>query len=385
MALLDILLRRGIIQLPKSYLNEFIANSQNPPGKDPVMRACYKATSKLLKEDPKFKDFISLIIAKRPLEPKHFVNLYFRSIQYLELFVRNNPDYPDKFTKQNMWKDELYNFMSLYLEEWKELLLKKDTTTTIYQRYAGPKIVLNVLFPQKPLRLADFGCGGNYGLPGISDNISFEDIVDKTSQALATKFVSQKVNLLEGLAVDKEDLYSPKSKAWRLACSFYPKELKNMPQVSAFERKIKDANRVRFLQVDLSQVKRKNGFIEKIPAAYFDGVILSTIMYQLSPREQKRVFKIAKESVNPKGLLVIQDFAIKDKKDPKKLDFNVNWFERPFTYRTFIAGKLTGWEIKELLQWQNGRCREVRPGKDFNQFLQHQSLFPSQKRMFLRL
>ena len=84
------------------------------------------------------------------------------------------------------------------------------------------------------------------------------------------------------------------------------------------------------------------------------------------PQAQEQLVQTAQALLKPEGLFIIQDFAQKDPANPTRLNFSVNWHQQPFSYRTFIIGAATNGEMKELLQWEDGRCKAVRPGEDFS-------------------
>jgi hypothetical protein len=77
------------------------------------------------------------------------------------------------------------------------------------------------------------------------------------------------------------------------------------------------------------------------------------------------VLENAKRVLADRGVLVIQDFARPDVQDPRKLDHQVSWFGQPYSYRTFVTGARTDWQMREVLRWENGRCRSVAAGADF--------------------
>lgn len=68
-------------------------------------------------------------------------------------------------------------------------------------------------------------------------------------------------------------------------------------------------------------------------------------------------------------MIVVQDFVRKAPDASLGISFDVGWFSRPFTYCTFVCGPSTEWEMREVLRWSNGRCREVEEGEDFGVLL----------------
>lgn len=347
------------------YINAFSVEAVNPPGRDKCMSAFYTALSDLATNDERTQELLRSTLEKRRLTPQHLTNLIFRVVQYVELFERKNPDYPTRYTEPAQWKDEIQQLLNEDEPLIEEFLLTKDTVTTIYQRYAGTQATLNLVFPNQNIRVADFGCGGNYGLPGISKNIPFDPIDDETPDQKVTQLLKNEAKVKEGLAIDKIDPLDIEQKKWRIACSFYPRELSQIANVMILESAVRDIENVRFLEADLLNLKvnHANG---TLPQAHFDAVAINTVLYQLSEDEREKVLDVAERSIKPNGIIIVQDFAEQNIADLSQLKFTRNWFKEPFSYRTFIR-KGKNPVFHEFLQWSDGRCRKVRAGKDFQQ------------------
>lgn len=356
------------------YVTAFSREGINPPGKDKCMGAFYTALTDLVQSEDNgtINSFLQHVVGQREFTPQHLTNLIFRVFQYIKLFKEKDYGYPLNHNGHNQWKIEIPDLLEKHGKLMTELLLTKDTTTTIYQRYAGTQAVINGFFPDKKLKVADFGCGGNYGLPGLIKGIPFKVISDETPDQILSVLINHKPDISEGLAIDKIDPQDPHEKAWRLACSFYPQELSQLADLMVFEASIADIPNVKFMQADLLSlnVDHFNNGAYTLPAGYFDAVVMNTLCYQLNPQEQERVLEIAKRSIKKgSGLVVVQDFAIKDSIIPGRLQFLESWFAEKDPYRTYVCGESTNWRFKEFLRWSSGRCLEVRAGEDFKELL----------------
>lgn len=342
-----------------SLLDEIIDQSHNPPGRDPVLGAFYEATLQTIDRGEPFSDLIHGVkINRQEITDKHLVNLLFRTYQFVRL---SQGDLAYRYIRDVAWWHTELSKIAGQDDGWKtfeQVLLERSTTTTIYQRYAGPYALITHLFDGQPVTVTDLGCGGNYGLRGIELGEPFKPIDDQTPQMRVNKLLSKPINLLSGLSVDKEEPDSEDARRWRFACSFYPNELDGIEDLQKFEAKIRGSQRVRFIQGDLLSatfdLKQKS-----------DVLILSTILYQLGRQDQTRLMERARDWLKPQGILIVQDFAEKDPKDPAHLDFSESWFGREFSYRTFVASTITQWAFNEALQWNNGRCNLARAGQDF--------------------
>ena len=344
-----------------TYAEEIKDQGENPPGKDKVIQACYRAYAELL-EKKEIREKTIKILGLREFTPSHFANIFFRAIQYIELNHFKNPKYPLEHKDTEVWKKDLTKIFTSDFELLTYLLTTKSTTTTIYQRYAGSKFILNALFPKREIKVADLGCGGNYGIPGLIGNVGFDKINDTTSDKLVSFALEQETKITEGLAIDKEDPYDDASKAWRLACSFYPHELNHGSNVRLPKNK---SEKSRFVKTDLTRVDHQPEDY-KIEHNYYDAVIMSTFLYQLVDEKIEIVMNFAKQLLKKDGVIIIQDFATKDGAIKSKISLISNWFSSAFTYKTFITGAITNWDIKEILKWDSGRCKTVAEGEDYN-------------------
>ncbi len=341
-----------------NLLSELVDQSHNPPGGDKVLGKFYAAIVEQIERGGNLAKMLIEVKKKRPtITSKHLTNLIFRSFQAIK-FKQNDLSFRNFLTLKKWHKELDAIFLNPTTKSYfKKLLLTKSTTTTIYQRYAAPAALISFLFDGTPVTVADLGSGGNYGLRGIELNIPFKKVTDLTTKKLFLKLLSQKINLKKGLAVDKDNPDEPEAKKWRLACSFYPQELKLRDEIEQFENRIMQAKKVEFLKANLL-----NSFL---PEKYFDVVILSTTLYQFNLFEQRRILENAKRLLTSEGFIIVQDFAAKSLSNPSHLDFSESWFGQPFSYGTFIVGKKTHWMFLEIFRWNNGRCQTVKEGEDF--------------------
>jgi len=93
-------------------LSEFSHLAQFPPGKDPYMGTCYGTVVDLLNQGHELHGLVTDTLSQRDITPKHFVNLFYRGVQYVELFKRNNADYPFAYQSREAWQDELTDLLA---------------------------------------------------------------------------------------------------------------------------------------------------------------------------------------------------------------------------------------------------------------------------------
>lgn len=348
----------------EGILKTLESQAQEPPGGDVFIAACYRAVIDMIGDDRNGGDsgvlrLISEVSAQRAMTDQLFVNLFLRAFQYSKLYGADRNGYPHGYEDPSMWKKELPN----HLELMKLVMLEKETVTTKFERYAGPFALLKIRKGRGIVRVADLGCGANYGLNGWMIGEQFGPIDDDTpGDNLSRWLANPDVSLGDGLAVDKNDPRDPEVIVWRMACTLYPGELHKIDEVKSLEARLEAAKGVEFVKADITQ----DHLAEKIDGDMWDGAIISTVLYQMTEEERCATIKNAKEFVRgAKGIVIVQDFF--NTHDGKMQFDGVSW-GKPYNYRTAVIGEITNGDIWEVLEWNNGRCTKVRPGKDWEKF-----------------
>ncbi|OGG07667.1 hypothetical protein A2872_01765 [Candidatus Gottesmanbacteria bacterium RIFCSPHIGHO2_01_FULL_42_12] len=346
---------------------EIKAQAMNPPGKDIYLQSFYTHVLNNLDRD-RSNQLIKIITETLTVRPKithkHFVNLLFRSVQYLETNYLNNVNYPNGLETPEAWDKEINQLLeNIEYEKHLRLTLKeRNTTTTIYQRYCGPYFIMSTLTKNK-VTFVDLGCGAGYGPLGISKSVPFKEIVDRTVGKKVAAQMRLPLPLNKAYGIDVTSHGDPESISWLRACQFYPSEIYQMNDILNFEKKVGFFNgKVTFFESDITNPKAiRNEF----PKKKCDFATVCTTLYMI-PDKKENVLKFAQGLLKPNGLVIVQDFA---RKTPNgKLRFDVSW-TTGWPYRTFVWGKATGYKFWEVLKWSSGRCREVAPGDDFKAFL----------------
>jgi hypothetical protein len=364
-----------------AVVGEFTKLAEKPMAGDQKMGAFYTAVVDLAQNNTQFNSLIKTA-AERDTTADHMANLLLRGVQYIEIFKNNRRDYDESFTEPAAWKNLLMGangVVTNHGEQLQDILATRETTTTKYPRYAGVKAALNALFPNQDVKVADFGCGANYGLQGLRGDIPFSPVETDTDNdggtetghraKKITSLISERVSLAEGFAVDKTDPSGQDERNWRIACSFYPSELSlnNLRDLKTLEDTIAgiDQAGMRFLQGNLLELQT-NHADGTLPEEHFDAVIMSTILYQMTSDEQVKMIETAKKSLNPNGVIILQDFAAKSTDKDHQVGLDIKGLNpEPYSYRTFVMAKdETEW--REFLKWKNGRCRQVQSGEDFD-------------------
>lgn len=343
--------------------NEFAHQINEPQGGDRYIGAFNMAMAMVLEDEKSqtAKVLEKTVCERSDLTPAHLIILTHRVIQKQILGGVDGDNYPEGFEDPTKWREEIESIMTNCQFSVERDLLNKEVTTTIFQRYAGLKFVLNWMKDKvgvNKLSVLDEGCGGDHGLPGIKLDKKFIAIEDKTTAQLFTKVLGNRVEFDKQDALDLRNPRDEEQIAWRRACSFYPQEIKEKrSDFIKFEEDIYQKDGSTFHLGDM----RATG----LPDKSYDVVSIMTSLYQMNEADISKVIAEAKRMIKPSGLLVIQDIA-EVSQDSNKLKFIENGFGIPYTYRTLICGEMTGGCFWEILKWKNGRCTDVMAGKDFD-------------------
>lgn len=324
---------------------------------DACLRRFYSAWGGLLADE----DILSQTLSSRAdLSVRYLANLFYRVIQYFLIFEEGRVDFAT--FDEDQWSRELARLFTdpQSLRTLEQLLREKNTQSTIYQRYAGPKAFLSALFGSRPLAILDVGCGMNVGLPGLCLGEDFLGIEDHTPNRYFSRFLEAPLTIERGYGCDLED---PRpNKEWALACGFYPGELGNLPAFSRFVDRAWSCPDVVFIQgglLDLSQIWRETR-IQPV-----DAVVASTVLYQFSDQDREEALANIRAVLKDGGCLIINDFV----RVGEEIEWDVPWFREGgrSNYRTVVLQATPGGfsRPREFVEWNNGRCRVAYPGRDF--------------------
>lgn len=345
----------------KPLLREFTLQARNPPGKDKFITLCYQAAGKLAAQSghPLNSLFQEVIITRPQASTAHLVNLWLRSIQYLELWKIKSSSYPSHLRDLPSWERETEALLKKYPRQLKKLLLTKDTATTIYQRYVGPKAIIASLYPNKPpVSLIDLGCGGMHGILGLLHREPFAPVTDLTPNLFFTSWIDQPHKLSRGVGIDKQLPFAQDSVRWRIACSLYPSEFSRLGDYVKLEKRMRQRDSARFVQADLTQPYLKSKHL--FPA---DVVTISSVLYQ-SPEHQTTILKNAKSLLSPAGILIVNEFARSSTNSPTQLEIHgSNWFKNLMDTGHLLPAPLPIGIFGKYFSLTTAAVPKLKPGK----------------------
>jgi hypothetical protein len=352
----------------ESITRAFILQKDHPPGNDSHISKFFGAFLELM-NNKNTVAFLTDVIHKKQHEgtstsSPHFAVLLLRAYQYMQLYLLGkyeNIDYIDKLKDQQDWLKSISTILNdeLSRETLSELLTTKEVVTNIPSRYAPISAILHAIYsPNDPLKIIDFGCSAHQGVKMMrlvsEGKAQFEPIIDHTPNNFISSHMNQPYTIEMGYGLDKRTFDEKKELEWLLACSHYPKDIKQLPATKKRIHELEKVTRTPIIVTDIYNIN-----LAFAPNSAHAG-IFSSMLYEIP--ERNSVIQKAYDIVD---LLFIQDTAIKTSEG---LNFHGNiGGERP--YGLFLYGKGTNNQLLEVARYKNNRCTEVYPGQDFAVFM----------------
>jgi len=329
-------------------------------------------------------------IAAESIPPIYPSNLMLRLLQKNLSHEQNWPPglgYPDDFDTPEKWRagvDHLLSDDERRLNLQMEILFL-EIQSNVADRYKSLKLGLslfgdNFTDRQAP-RVMDVGCSLNLGGQIIANNLPFfsesDPYLSRRKRLLPEgREIKALRRLLKEAAPLGEvwgvDIFSPTDsnmRDWVFACSLYPSELMDAERVAHFNRIAEAASpKVHFVYNDFADPFVLTGserFSTVLPEpGSMDVICLFTVLYEVPPAKRQLLINRALESLTPRGILLVQDFALVDAGSPQELDFDP-WYHPNradrWPYKTFVWEKTAPESgFQTLFEWSSGRCMELK-------------------------
>lgn len=374
------------------FLSELDMQAQNPPAGDEFIAAYSAAFKELLTEDLGIRRELSYYYAQRHIYDKQYGpsythNKWLRAIQKQLMRNAEIQNYPSEAWKQpGRWRAAITDILAndLVVEEFEYDVIHRETQSNVAERYKSFKLIMLMLRDRLGVEpsVLDIGCSQNHGLMKLATGFHFGKIsaveLDSEGRPHTDYEVSSKVNRLlktrlilgPSVGVDAIPLkikkrnsiadefeIDPATREWVKACSFYPSELLDESLVHEYDMLDRiDSVNVGFEWLDIVDKSLELG------EGFFDAVTLSTVLYQASDQDRLRMQEVAKRYIKPDGIVIYQDFAVKDRDDPTRLHFHETWFNDRFPYHTLVYDPHNPEELQDIFGWENGRCTKMIAG-----------------------
>ena len=355
-----------------------------PPGGDKRIAAFSQAILKMV-GTPELDTILQMMLTYRTsVSPSYAVNLLLRAFQK-QLLVHDS-HFPDDFTSVSVWMTAIRALLddtgikaALYRD-----VLQRETQSNVVERYKAFKLVIGLLQSQlgDGLSVLDVGCSRNHGLKKLKLNLPFKPVScgvkdsDRLPHALLDSLFNgvlrQPLSLGRCQGSDIVPLAATDGRDWAKSCSFYPSELLNAAAVSEYD--YLDSSDIAGVNFAIGDFKAAGMGLHTYAQKY-DVITVSTFLYQLSADERVDARRLFKQYLRPGGIIIYQDF-VRPSADGQSLEFETNWFDSLFPYRTLLefGNDITG-QLYEVLRWDNGRCNRWVPGNDMSALLKDQYLF----------
>lgn len=373
---------------------------EHPIEKDPRIKAYRQGLQQMmLAGNPlvlnTFFDHFRYSTKDEELPPIYTSNIALRAFQKILMKEENFPSglrYPEDFDTPEAWIVGITSVLEnkKHYDTFRFCIDCLNIQSNIADRYKSLKLLMHLYgdrFKHSP-RIIDVGCSQNLGLNIIAKNLDFfsptallpddaqeeQTYHDLEHSIKINELLKTRVRMGTSVGVDLFSINDPTIISWIRSCSFYPSELLDKKRVSHYNKLANSTSyKVKYVWNDFLEPSsaQTNSFNTELPGpGSMDVAVLSTVLYQHSPEERStmilRAFKIVKNN----GLIMVQDFASVDAKDPWSVDFSSwshNGSDRTKTgglpYKTLILDKTQPERgFMTFLEWSNGRCEKLRLG-----------------------
>lgn len=361
----------------QSLRDELIRQACTPPKNDQRIEAFCQALLIVLR-DPQFKNLCESLNKIAENSPSYAVNKALRVFQYQLLETKSN--YPLDYIAPKEWEEAIRSVSADEMTGYEvmQYLENRDIQSNVVERYKAVKLVMLLLGSRigTTPSLLDVGCSRNHGLKKLALNLPFDPISPGVNDdRLGTiPFMNTTLSALLDVPLCIRnsiglDLVSPEAFSaarWAKSCSFYPTELLNTYKVAEYDY----LDSVQIPEVRQAQHDILQDNLEAVSdGQQFEVIICSTLLYQLDVYERYKVQKMLRSRLRDNGVIIYQDFASKSTA-PGAIQFESNWFEYIYPYRTLVEFANDDEHILyEVLRWNNGRCEKWVPGSDVHRII----------------
>jgi hypothetical protein len=368
--------------LPESVIHALETQAEKPPSGDVHISNFNRGLVLAVQQNPNIAQKLNFAVQLREQEGRHLsdthlINLALRAVNHEVLWSmglaghsmfqrQHHMPYPEilGLNDANDWASLIQKIHERYGEGWYSSIKDRETQTNVPRRGIPIPFIVNRIHNGHPVRIIDGGCSGNgmLGRLAISPEQPFSPLEDHTPElplsngtvipaGQISKMMNKPVNLQYGLGVD---LGQP-DRQWLASCR-YPREAKP-EQVWLFMQDLERYSNLPNVHFQTGSILNLSEITQ--PA---DLVVLSTVLYQLTPEEREQAIQEALQVPEVKWVYV-QEFAVDNNRGG--LEYLTDW--GPDTYRGFMFSNYYNGP-RELIIMDGGRVRTVKPGKDYQEF-----------------
>lgn len=367
------LTKAEIGQSIEEFENSLKEMAEHPPGNSQALIAFSEAAVTDLHDKggfPAFREVVEDFMRDRPeLVAPYKVQLFWRTFQYMLLDKDDRLHYPTEYDSPIIWQAAFRSILHDYPSRWhlQELLATRNNQTNEPRRYAGAKLAVTAfrhMLPDAP-SLVDAGCSVGLGQVQLAANIPFKGVRINAAPADRKLIRSILFSQLTFSTIVGFDKVANTDTKWVEANSYYPSELTNTPENRARQAYrhflYRERVKAKILVGDL--VEGYDGVIDVIQynnLKPYDAALAITTLYEL-PGEEVDQATATLESLTDK-LVVVQDFAQINPRDPTKLIFAKDIYAPGSKYQLFakpLKQRRAQWQ--QLGSWNSGRANVFTP------------------------
>lgn len=339
-------------------IKQLTVQAKNGPGGHPdiAIRNFNRALVRTYRKNARVRKFIDRVaVSRKDLSPTHFADLIARAVQH-RLRQRDVANYKNYSIIE--WLDFWRKVTDEELGLLQQILETRSVATHVLERYRGLAVISSMIENHRGIRVCDWGCSLNLGLPAIIrprhllNGAGTRELTDFTPGNVVERALEKdNIHFDKAVGVDRQ---SPDFE-WVASCSYFSQYEITRNLLSQLRNSLSGLLTV--TETIVGDVTGEN-IIDShsvLSAGNFDLVHASMMMYQLSDKHKRRALENASTLLRDGGIFMELTFI-----NPANWFLKKNVVSRVQFKKNGKLGKPLDWIV-----WSSSRCEEVYPGKDF--------------------
>jgi hypothetical protein len=363
----------------QAFIFECLDQADNPPSGDPVIGAWNAAVVDGYRSIPAYRELIDTYVAKETVENVSYqVNKNVKCLQALVIpdTVRHCIGYPEKFADKNISLDFIKANLSdrtnpNYLKL-QRLLLEMPLQTNRSSRAKTIAFAATSQFLKHPIDYApvvyDFGSSNNLILKALAIHMIDKTIVhdrdgepDNRLSMLFDMYTSL-APFKEGVGIEANPPRTSEELEFHKSCTLDPSQL-DREQTGTYEdvydvltdiQPPKAISTVETYFPDIDKRDHRKLKNKKADIAFFSHSLCQNNNAEL-------ILKKMMEYMNPRGLIIVQDYLEVNPDRPSDIRFLDHWYDKKWLCKTVVLDMKDPSEgFTPVFEWETAHCKTVR-------------------------
>lgn len=363
----------------QAFIFECLDQADNPPSGDPIIGAWNAAVVDGYQSIPAYRELIDTYVAGETVDNVSYqVNKNVKCLQALVIpdSIRHSIGYPEKFVDKNVCfafiKANLSDRTNPNFIKLQKLLLEMPLQTNRSSRAKSIAFAATTQFLKNPIDYApvvyDFGSSNNLILKALAihmiDKTVVHDRDDKPDNRLSTLFdmYTSMAPFKEGVGIEANPPRTAEELEFHKSCTLDPRQL-DREQSGTFEdvydvlTDMQPPRAISTVETYFPDIDKRNH--RKLKNKKADIAFFSHSLCQNNNADQ--ILKKMTEYMNPRGLIIVQDYLEVNPDRPSDIRFLDHWYGKKWLCKTVVLDmKDLSAGFLPIFEWETAHCKTVR-------------------------